>query len=239
MKKVLIVDDERLAIEEVKYLLKKYDNLKIIGEASTYQSAIDAIQNLNPDLIFLDIQLREATAFDILEQIETEAHIIFATAYDEYAVRAFEINALDYLLKPIHPERLELAMNRFFQKLPPANVSIKKYQYDDKIIVNVDKGYKMLDVCDIKAITADGDYSYIHVENEKKYIFIKLLKEWEKLLPTGNFIRIHRSTLINIGHIRHIEKWFSNTCRVYLKGIEKHFDMSQRYTATFKKTYLP
>jgi two-component system LytT family response regulator len=97
----------------------------------------------------------------------------------------------------------------------------------------------MIKVCDIKAITADGDYSFIHVKNNKKHIFIKSLKEWETILPKENFIRIHRSTIINLGQIKQIEKWFSNTCRIYLNDIDHHFKMSQRYTASFKKKYIP
>jgi two-component system LytT family response regulator len=239
MKSVVIVDDEKLAIEELKYLLKDYDQIKIAGEAQTPESAIDLINTLQPDLIFLDVQLRNTTAFDILEQFKTNAHIIFATAHDEFAIRAFEVNALDYLLKPIHPNRLQIAINRFMKNQPAVKPSIKKYSYHDKIVINVQNGYQIIHVKDIKAITADGDYSYIITGKNKKNILIKSLKDWEAILPSENFIRIHRSCIINMAYIQRLEKWFSNTCRVFLEDIEDPFMMSQRYTVSFKKLYRP
>jgi len=238
-RRVVLVDDEKLAIEELKYLLKEYPELEVVGEALTPEAAIEQVNSLKPDLVFLDIQLRKVNAFDILDQFKTQAHIIFATAYDEYALRAFEINALDYLLKPIHPERLKVSLNRFFKNLPIAEVANKRYAYTDKIIVTVRDGYQMVNISEIKAITADGDYSYLVMGPDKKHILIKSLKEWETLLPEGHFIRIHRSTIVNMGYIRHIEKWFSNTCRVYIDGLDSPFEMSQRYTSAFKKSYQP
>jgi len=239
MIRVVIVDDEKLAIEELKYLLKQHPEVEIVGEASTAETAINIVNSLQPDLLFLDIQLRTATAFDILEHLKTNAHIIFATAYDEYAVRAFEINALDYLLKPINPERLKIALSRFSKNLPVEEPIKKRYSYNDKLIVNVRDGYQMFNISDIKAITADGDYSYLVISAQKKQILIKSLKEWETLLPEANFIRIHRSTIINVGYINHIEKGFSNTCRIYLNGLDGPFEVSQRYTPLFKKKYQP
>jgi two-component system, LytTR family, response regulator len=236
-KKVVIVEDENLAIEEMKFLLKEYQELEIAGIANNAESAIELINTLQPDLIFLDIQLRTTNAFEILEHLQTNAHIIFATAYDEYALRAFEINALDYLLKPIHPERLKVAIARFFKNTPLEEPLKKCYNYNDKIIINIRDGYKMINISDIKAITADGDYSYLILGSKKKHILIKSLKEWETILPNEHFIRIHRSTIINVGNIRHIEKWFSNTCRIYLEGLDTPFEMSQRYTSAFKKYY--
>lgn len=239
MKTIVIVDDEKLAIAELKYLLKDYEQLRVVGEAQTVETALELIHTLQPDLVFLDVQLRVATAFDLLEQVNTNAHIIFATAHDEYAIRAFEVNALDYLLKPIHPNRLQVAINRFLKNLPAEKPSLKTYSYSDKIVINVQNGYQIVYVKDIKAITADGDYSYIITDKHKKHILIKSLKEWESLLPTEHFTRIHRSCIINMDYIEKIEKWFSNTCRVYLEEIEEPFTMSQRYTATFKKIYQP
>lgn len=237
MKRVVLVDDEKLALEELKYLLKPYPELQICGEAQTLEEAVHLINTLQPDLVFLDIQLRTATAFDVLEHLQTQAHIIFATAYDEYALRAFEVNALDYVLKPIHPDRLQIAVQRFLKKLPAEKPNIKGYQYSDKIVLNVLNGYQMIPLKDIKAIIADGDYSYLVSGQNKKNVLIKSLKEWETLLPSEYFNRIHRSTIINMNYVERIEKWFSNTCRIFLEDIEEPFIMSQRYTTAFKKSY--
>lgn len=235
MKNVVIVDDENLAIEELKYLLKDYPQLRITGVAKTSEEAVHTINTLKPDLVFLDVQLRNANAFDILPHLSPEMHIVFATAYDEYAIRAFEVNALDYLLKPIHPDRLKIAIQRFLMNRPSERPLPKIFRYDDKIVVNVQKGYHLIGLEEIRAITADGDYSYIVTGNKNKHIVIKSLKEWESVLPSEYFIRIHRSSIVNISYIEHIEKWFSNTCRVFLKGIDEPLTMSQRYTAAFKK----
>lgn len=237
MKRVVLVDDEKLALEELKYLLKDYPELLICGEAQTMEEAIPLINSLQPDLVFLDIQLRTATAFDMLEHLKTEAHIIFATAFDEYAIRAFEVNALDYLLKPIHPNRLRTAIQRFLKNIPAEKPSLKGYQYSDKIVLNVQSGYQMIPVKDIKAISADGDYSYLLTGKNKRNILIKSLKEWEELLPVDHFNRIHRSTIVNLNYVERIEKWFSNTCRIFLEDIDEPFIMSQRYTAAFKKSH--
>lgn len=237
--RAVIIDDEKLAIEELKYLLKDYPDIEVVAEALTPEAAIEQVNTLNPDLIFLDIQLRKANAFDLLDQFHTQAHIIFATAYDEYAIRAFEINALDYLLKPIHPDRLKVSLTRFIRNQPAEKIGNRRYAYSDKIIVTVRDGYQMVKISDIRAITADGDYSYLLTGALKKHILIKSLKDWETLLPEGHFIRIHRSTIVNTEYIKHIEKWFSNTCRIYLEGIDSPFEMSQRYTASFKKNYQP
>ena len=237
MKKVAIIDDEKLAIEELKYLLKDYAYLDICGHAQTMEEAVQLIDATKPDLIFLDVQLRNVTAFDVLKQIQTEARIIFATAYDTYAIRAFEVNALYYLLKPIHPERLKQSLERFMQGQPPEPPVHKTYDYHDKVVVNHYNSYHIVNISDIKAITADGDYSYLITGSGHKHIFVKSLKEWELMLPTAYFTRIHRSCIINMQYVKHIEKWFSNTCRIYLEGLTDPFTMSQRHTAAFRKQY--
>src|SRR5688500_1583009 len=128
--KALIVDDERLARKKLRSMLADFSNIEIAGEADSVSEAIKTIEKTNPEIIFLDIQMPKQNGFDLLEQIETNAKIIFVTAYDEYAIRAFEINALDYLLKPVNPKRLKQTIERLSTESPnPANND--KLKYDD------------------------------------------------------------------------------------------------------------
>src|SRR5690606_11471383 len=141
--RALIVDDERLARKELINLLSQYENIEVVGEAINVEDAKDKISNLNPNVVFLDIQMPEKTGFDLLEELDHVPNVIFTTAYDEYALKAFQVNALDYLLKPIEPERLTEALNRLQKKLvddpkeegTSANYSSKKLTLEDQVFV--------------------------------------------------------------------------------------------------------
>ena len=145
--KAIVVDDEKLAREDLKVLLREFSEIEVIGEAETVEETKTLIKNLNPNLIFLDIQMPGKSGFDLLEEIQTNAKIIFVTAYDEYAIRAFEVNAKDYLLKPVIKERLAIAIDRLKTEQESETIVQEKLEFDDNIFVMVNNHYQFVKIC--------------------------------------------------------------------------------------------
>ncbi len=232
--KAIVVDDERLARKELFSLLKEFDSIKIVSEADSVNSAITEIKKHNPDVIFLDIQMPGKSGFELLNIIDVSAKVIFVTAFDEFAIRAFEINALDYLLKPVNPERLKISIERLLHSKENDVETLKLLNYEDHLLLNVNNKLKFIRVDSIISITAAGDYSEILYEENIKGLTLKTMKEWEERLPVKNFCRIHRSTIINIEKVDKIEPWSNNSYLVLLKGIAKPVVMSRRYFARVK-----
>jgi two-component system LytT family response regulator len=232
--KAVIVDDERLARNKLRKMLAEFPGVEIIGEADGVDSAVEVIEKSAPDVVFLDVQMIGASGFDLLEQNEADFQTIFVTAYDEYAIRAFEVNALDYLLKPVNPERLKQAIER----LPLSNENTKKtLEYDDFLFVNTGRHSKFIKVGSIKCITAADVYSEVSADNGEKFLLLKPLNEWEEKLPGKNFMRIHRSTIVNFEYVEKVEKWFDYSYRIHLRGIEEPFNISRRYAARIKDKF--
>ncbi|MCX6170261.1 MAG: LytTR family DNA-binding domain-containing protein [Ignavibacteriales bacterium] len=232
--KAIIVDDEKLAREDIKAIAKGFEEIEIIGEASNNIEAKKLIDNLNPDLIFLDIQMPGRTGFELLTEIQTDAKIIFVTAYDEYAIRAFEVNAQDYLLKPVNKERLALAIEHLKLEGEIQNTPFKKLEYNDNVFLMVNNTYQFIKVSSIIVITSAGNYSEILTNTKLKGLVLKSMKEWESRLPNNFFIRIHRNAIINLEFLERTEDWFSYSYQVFLKGLEKPFVMSRRYASKLK-----
>ncbi len=230
----LIVDDEELARLELRTLLNAFTGIEVAGEADSVDEAKYQIEHLNPDIIFLDIQMPGKTGFDLLEELETEATIIFVTAYDEYAIRAFEVNALDYLIKPVYPERLAHTISRLL-KTETVAPDVKPLSIEDFIFAKVGKRMHFIKIKEIKAIEAAREYTEIHVNKSESVLILKSMHEWESRLPESHFLRIHRSCIINLDNIDRVEEALSNAYHVYIKGIEKSFPMSQRYFTRIKK----
>jgi len=232
--KALIVDDERLARKDIVDLLSSYENVEVVGEADSVSSAVKAIKNLQPDVIFLDIQMPGESGFDLLEKVNIESKIIFVTAYDEYAIRAFDVNALDYLLKPVNPERLKTAIERLGYEEKPGDVKTRKLRYNDSLFLSLNSQLKFLKIRTILAINSAGDYTEIMTTDGRSQLAYKSLNEWEHRLPENHFARIHRSTIINMEYIDHTEKWFNYSYRVYLQNVEKPFVISRRFVSQLK-----
>ncbi len=233
--KALIIDDERLARKDLISLLSIHDNVTVIGEADDVPSASQAIEKLNPDVIFLDIQMPGDSGFDLLDKTDVDAHIIFVTAYDEYAIRAFEVNALDYLLKPVNPERLTKALEKLEFQEQDLSGRIRKLNYDDRLFLMVGRHFKFLKVNTILCVSAAGDYSEVLTSDGNKGLTHKSMKEWETRLPAQHFIRVHRSTIINMEFVDRVEEWFNYSFRVYLNGVEEPYVISRRYAAKLKE----
>ncbi len=239
--KALLVDDERLARQTFKRLLAEFPSVEIIGEAESLAQALLFIEKFNPDVIFLDIQLYGESGFDLFEQMDIRCQVVFVTAFDEYAIRAFEVNAVDYLLKPVEPERLRQTIERLStqqktvqQDAVPTNTT---YEYDDNAFIQIDGSLKVIKIESIKYITAQGYASILFYADKQSGFVIKTLKDWEAILPKKHFVRIHRSTLINLDFVDKTEKWFNYSYRVFLKGVEEPLIMSRRYTAKLKRMF--
>ncbi|NUM81587.1 response regulator transcription factor [bacterium] len=235
MYKVLIVDDERLARREMRLMLAGYPEIQIVGEADDLASAATAAEQYKPDVMFLDIQLAGESGFDLLERLTFPCKIIFVTAFDVYAIRAFEVNALDYLLKPLSTQRLNVAIRRLKHDEPVPHHP-KKFEYDDRLFVADHNRSCFLKIRNILCIQSAGDYTEVMTQ-AGKYLLSKPMKEWEDRLPEQYFLRIHRGTMINIESVDRIEPMPNQSFRVYLSHIAEPFVVSRRY-ATKIKTVL-
>jgi two-component system, LytTR family, response regulator len=235
--KTIIVDDERLARKEMRRLLSEFDEIAVAGEAENLSEAIVLIQKEKPHLVFLDIQLSNENGFDLLEKIERNFKLIFVTAFDAYAIRAFEVNALDYLLKPVNPERLAKAIERLAAE-NDAKPELRPLEFDDRIFLELGARSVFLKVRDISHINAAGDYSEIFTVDKRKFLIEKSLREWEQRLPEKYFLRIHRQTLVNLEEIEHIESWFNRTFQIRLRNYRETLAVSRRYSVKLKNKFV-
>jgi two-component system LytT family response regulator len=230
----IIIDDERLARRELRSLLTEFAEISIVGEAKNLAEAVNLIRINKPDVVFLDIQLSNENGFDLLEMVEKDFKLIFVTAFDEFAIRAFEINAIDYLLKPVNPERLAKTLERLFETEEKSEVTLRKLEYEDRLFIEIGERSRFLKIRSIKCICADGDYTQVFTDDGKKYLVTKPLKEWEDRLPGQYFIRIHRSAIVNLEFIERVETWFSRSYQIHLHGMKEPLTVSRRYAAHLK-----
>jgi len=233
----ILVDDERLARKELRSMLAEHELIEVVGEAQSVAQAAELIDAKKPDVLFLDIQLPGETGFDLLEKISPACKIIFVTAFDAYAIRAFEVNALDYLLKPINPARLAQAIERLTTHDSAPASPLRALEYEDRLLIEVDERSRFLKVSDIVVISSMGDYSQIFSSDGQKSLVLKPLKDWEERLPAKHFTRIHRSTIINVDYVERLESWFNRSYRIHLRQLAEPLVMSRRYAARFKTTF--
>jgi len=233
--KAIIVDDERPARKELMFLLKSFPEINVIGESDNIEHAVGLIQNEKPDAVFLDVQLAGESGFDLLEKVPIDFKVIFVTAYDEYAIRAFEVNATDYLLKPVDPVRLEQSVNRIFgQPLPPKS-KVSTFEYSDSLYVKLNcNTSKFIKLNSVVAISSLGNYTRLHTTDGRNYTVLKTLKQWEEEVPGNHFTRIHRSTMVNIEYINRIEKYSGNYHRIYMLNIKDPFEVSRTCASKLK-----
>lgn len=233
--KTLIVDDEDLARQDLIDVLAEFEQINIVAEADSVRQARSKIEHDKPQLIFLDIQLPGESGFDLLEYVRDDIKIIFVTAYDQYAIRAFEVNAVDYLMKPVSRERLAAALSRIALGTRESTTELRPLKTDDRIFLKRDKGYAFIKIDRIVCIEAQDDYSLISLSDDEQIIIHKTMKEWEQRLPDEMFCRIHRSTIVNIEKVQKIDPWYHHTYLVVLEGREQPLVMSRRYFAIIKE----
>ena len=226
--KVLIVDDERLARVKLRGMLEAYEGLEVVGEADGVVEAARQTVACRPDVIFLDVQMPRGSGFDLLQQLENPPAIVFVTAHDEHAVRAFEVNAVDYLLKPVQSDRLRRAIERLIDPSPPAPAPLIKLDEDDHLFVQEADRMHHFEVRSIVFIRATGSQSEVHLEGGRSILVSRTLAHWEERLPSRRFARVHRSTLVNLLHVLAIERQPNQTYLVRLRGLEEPVRMSRR-----------
>ena len=233
----ILVDDERLARKELRSMLAEHDTIEVIGEAETVEQAVRLIRASHPDVVFLDIQMPGESGFHLLERMTPSFKVIFVTAFDDYAIRAFEVNALDYLLKPINPARLAQAIDRLSTGEQARPRPARKLEYEDRLFLEIDERSLFVKVSDLIFIAAAGDYSEISTVDGQRSLVLKPLKEWEERLPENHFTRIHRSTIINLEYVARVESWFNRSYRIHLQNVKEPLVMSRRYAARLKEKF--
>jgi two-component system LytT family response regulator len=236
MLKVILIDDERLARSELKRLLQEFPDVEIIGEAANADEAIEKIEALNPDLIFLDIQMPGKTGFDLLTQLEKAPHVIFVTAYDEYALKAFDVNALDYLMKPVEPKRLADALLKVKQKDEEEMLSYNNRGIlgeHDQVFVKDGERCWFVKLSDVRLFESVGNYAKVFFGINKPLI-LKSLNALEERLDEKVFFRANRKHIINLRKIEKIEPYFNGGLLLDLIGGEK-IEVSRRQAVKFKE----
>lgn len=234
--KALIIDDERLARKELTNLLQEYPEIDIVGEAVNVEDAQEKIASLKPDLLFLDIQMPGKTGFDLLQSLDSVPEVIFTTAYDEYALKAFDFNALDYLLKPIEPDRLKESINKLLKRTHIEEASEeddKKLGPNDRVFVKDGDKCWFVKLENIRLFESDGNYIKIYFDNYKPMIH-KSLNALDERLDDRSFFRASRKHIINLTWVESIESWFNGGLMVVLRGGDK-VEVSRRQAARFKE----
>lgn len=239
--RALVIDDERLARKELITLLNQLETVEVIGEAVNVDDAKEKIEELNPDVIFLDIQMPEKTGFELLEELDNVPHVIFTTAYDEYALKAFQVNALDYLLKPIEPKRLEEAITKLNLKITAeqkseeisSNANTGKLTLEDQVFVKDGDRCWFVRLSNVRLFESDGNYIKVYFDNFKPMIH-KSLNALDERLDEKSFFRASRKHIINLGWVEGIEPWFNGGLVVTLKGGDR-IEVSRRQAARFKE----
>jgi two-component system LytT family response regulator len=212
---VILIDDEPLSREIIKSYLKSFPQLQVVQECNDGFEGVKAIAQHQPGLIFLDVQMPKINGFEMLELLEQPPAVIFTTAFDEYAIRAFEANATDYLLKPFSEERFKKAVDKFLEKpaAPPAETTRRLFdsvtpgsQQQDRIVVKTGNKVKIIPVHDIQYLEADDDYVRV-VTNEGHFLKNKTMQYYEQTLNPQEFVRVHRSFIIHINQITRIDPY--------------------------------
>jgi two-component system LytT family response regulator len=237
--KAIIIDDERLARNELKKLLQNHNDIEVIEEAANVDEGIEKIEMYQPELIFLDIQMPGKTGFDLLEQVEKTPKVIFTTAYDEYAIKAFEVNALDYLLKPIEPKRLADAVAKLQDELFKEKLGLNgqpnrgPLTENDQVFVKDGERCWFVKLGEIRLFESVGNYAKVYFGSNKPLI-LKSLNALEDRLDDKMFFRANRKHIINLRWIEKIEPYFNGGLLIDLKGGEK-VEVSRRQTVKFKE----
>ena len=238
--KTILVDDEPYARTELFELLQPHSHVEVVGEASNLTEAIALIETQRPDVVFLDIEMNGESGFELLNQSDIEFKTVFVTAYNQYAIRAFEVNAIDYLLKPVNPQRLAQTIKKLSDQLVAeyaATSELPKLTAEDRLLITLNRKMSFIKICDIKYILAAGDYSEIVTTNNEHALVQRKMREWEIQLPEKNFQRVHRTTIINLDFVDKIERYGKENAIVFLKGVEKHLDISKNFLAELKSRF--
>jgi two-component system LytT family response regulator len=233
--KALIVDDERLARTELRRLLNPFKDMNIVGEAVNAEDALAKITELNPELIFLDIQMPGKNGFEMLEELDSVPTVVFTTAYDEYALKAFEYNAMDYLLKPIEPKRLEDTVKKLIEKSKREQIETGQTPIlteNDQVFVKDGDRCWFVKLATVRLFESEGNYVRLYFDDNKPLI-LRTLNYLDERLDNKAFFRANRKHIVNLKWIDSIEPWLNGGLLVKLKGGNK-IEVSRRQAIKFK-----
>jgi len=240
-RKAILIDDEPLARQELRRLLAAHPQVSIAGEAGTLADARDLLGRAGYDLVFLDIQLRGGSGFDLLDSVLPGAQIVFVTAYDRFALRAFEVNALDYLLKPVAAPRLAATLQRLGDDsapaAPPAAAPTQRLTVEDRVFVKTGSATRFVPVTAICAVRSAENYTEVVLQGGETLLVLRTLKSWEEALPDSHFVRIHRQALVNLSRVKRIDRKGEDDVLFQLDAPVPPLPASRRALADLKEKF--
>lgn len=228
-----IIDDEAPAREMLRELLEAHPNVKVIGEADSVANAVTLCRDLHPDLLFLDVQLGDGEGFDILPKINSVPAIIFVTAFDRFSIRAFKVNAVDYLVKPVDPTELSHSLQRIVRQ--PQSAAMQLLGEDDRILLRGDKKQRFCYLAEISGISGLGNYCIVRFIDGDELTMTQNMREWENILPKKMFCHPHRSVYINVDAIQSIAIIGKDKMHVKIKGFPEDVKLGRRTAGELKR----
>lgn len=246
--RILIIEDEPAPRADLRRLLAAQEGYAIVGEADTFGAALSRLRAGGYDLVFLDVRLIGGNGFDLVEFVAPGARVIFCTAYDSYALRAFEVNALDYLLKPVESGRLQQSLARLGKRsassaspplAPPPPREAGPLRETDVIHLRAEgQTSRILPISEICHIAASGNYTIVEIPGERSFLIRRPIKEWESRLPATQFVRVHRSELVNVRRVRRVRRISASSFELAVDGLSRPVRASYRY-ASLLRAALP
>lgn len=235
--RAVIVDDEPIASQALRRMLAVFPGIEISGEAESVDEAERLIRNARANAVFLDIELYGESGFDLVPRLDDNVAVVFVTAFNEYAIRAFEVNALDYLLKPVTKDRLAESIQRLHkrQRSRPPSDSSEHLNPDDLILVQDGKRRRWLVLKRLCIIEANGDFTVLRSTDGISGVFWRSLRQWEALLPRDRFVRIHRGMIVNLEHVEDFGSMPGNRLKLHMAGGAGPCIASRRLTPQLRK----
>ncbi len=233
--RAIIIEDSRLARLELKELLKDFPEIELVGEAENAEEGKALIEKENPDILFLDIHMPGKDGFELLQELETVPHVIFTTAFNEYAIKSFEFNTIDYLLKPISSERLGKAIAKASDRISVNGNKSEKLNEESRVFVKDGEKCWFVTVKDIRLLVGQGNYTQVYFDNNKPMV-LKSLQHFENVLDDSVFIRANRQQIINLKYVEGGAAWFNGRLKLKLTSGEE-IEVSRRQTEKIKKIF--
>lgn len=238
VRRAVIVDDERLARKRLRDLLKVHPSISVVGEADGVEAAAGVVAEQRPDIVFLDVEMPPGNGFDLLPLLPEgpdTPDVVFVTAYENFALRAFEVSALDYLLKPIHPDRLAVTVQRLMSAPKRDEAAEEAWTMESRVTLNDRRIRSMVEVADIVAIQALGAYSRVSVSGGQPMVILRSISDWEKRLPASAFLRVDRSLIIQTRLLRKMKLKSRDETEISLEGMRETLTVGRVATVRLKK----
>lgn len=239
----LIIEDSPAYLRVLEELVKNHPDLELLGSTSNYEDGKQILETFIPDLIITDIEIGDVTCFELLPFIHERTKLILVTTKPVYAVQAYEIGVVDFIVKPITQERFNKSIQRFSGQIKPISSgsnnkeSSESLSIDQRIMIPSDDKYILIEVSDVVFIESLGNYVQLLTKDQRRLITYGSIKSWEERLPSRHFFQIHRSTIINLDYLEKVEKYTNETGRAYMRGKQEPLEISRIYFAQMKKFF--